>query len=165
MHCSFMLLSAVLCNFHVQLTDWSGGSTCWPVAFALGVCAVLTAACRSVDPALVLTQAGGDRTSKKRLFLSAKGWQPGGTVAEDAGLLDVSSLNGEAPLPPDELPAFMLRSGLLRLQAFTARRAQAMLSCVFCCSSHALPQGSVPSQRTDCNATPHQQSCSPHSAF
>ncbi|KAI7840525.1 hypothetical protein COHA_005824 [Chlorella ohadii] len=68
---------------------------------------------------------GGPRASKKRLFLSANGWQPGGAVAEDAGLLAFTD-NPQAAAPTaDELPASLLRGGLLQLRAFSAQRAQA----------------------------------------
>jgi len=91
----------------------------WPTAFALCLRtrSSLSGACR---PCAGFT--GGDRRSKKRLFLSAKGWQRDGTVAEDASLLGFGESSRNPLLPPDELPAFMLRSGLLQLQAFTARR-------------------------------------------
>jgi len=65
------------------------------------------------------------RTNRRRLFLSAKGWQPGGMLPEDASLLVFGGSSGKPLLPPDELPALMLRSGLLQLRAFTARQAQA----------------------------------------
>ena len=61
-----------------------------------------------------------------RLFLSAKGWQPGGSVATDASLLSLDPVtrNGAAPIT-DELPASLLRCGLLKLRAFTPAHAQA----------------------------------------
>jgi hypothetical protein len=63
--------------------------------------------------------------TKKRLFLSAKGWQPGGGVAEDASLLGFrQTSSGSVVSALDELPAFLLRGSQLKLQAFSAKRAQ-----------------------------------------
>lgn len=71
----------------------------------------------------------GYPSSRKRLFLSAKGWQPGGVVPEGASLLGFShgDRSAGAGLPADELPACLLCGGALRLQAFTAKRAQARI--------------------------------------
>ena len=71
--------------------------------------------------------AGRARPSKKRLFLSAKGWQPGGEIAADASLLAFcEDPDADAPTT-DELPASLLRGGLLQLRAFTAQHAQVRL--------------------------------------
>lgn len=77
--------------------------------------------------ALQLTQplAGAAGPHKKRLFLSAKGWQPGSSVlGEGASLLCFCPSGKPGDLPADELPASLLTSGLWSVQAFTPERAQ-----------------------------------------
>ena len=61
------------------------------------------------------------------MFLSAKGWQPGGALPDDASLLALNrGQSAAATSPPaDELPASLLRGGVLQLHAFTAKRVQA----------------------------------------
>lgn len=71
--------------------------------------------CRFSDP---------DQPERKRLFLSAKSWQPDGTVSEDASLLACST-PGKGLVSADELPTSLLLRGFLKLQAFTAAHAQA----------------------------------------
>lgn len=77
-------------------------------------------------PACVVPHAGGGPAAKKRLFLSVKGWQPGGPVAEDAHPLSFGHGGScdEAPTPED-LPACLLRGSHLQLQTFLAECAQA----------------------------------------
>ena len=69
-------------------------------------------------------------SKKKRLFLSAKGWQPGGALPDNATLLtfynDSSAYShGQEALPAEELPASLLRGGWLQLAAFSPGRSQA----------------------------------------
>ena len=65
--------------------------------------------------------------AKKRLFLSPVGWQPGGAAPDDAGLLAFGAKGGAAAPAADQLPASLLRGGLLHLQAFTPEHSQASL--------------------------------------
>lgn len=76
-------------------------------------------------PASLCCTGKGGRPVRKRLFLSAKGWQPGMAVSAEAGLLAFSARHSFEGPAADELPASLLRRGLLRLQAFTAKHAQA----------------------------------------
>ena len=69
--------------------------------------------------------AGGGRPSRKRLFLSAKGWQPGGAVPEGASLLAFGRGSTDVIPSAEELPASLLLGGLLQLRAFTPGGSQA----------------------------------------
>ncbi|PRW59292.1 ubiquitin domain containing [Chlorella sorokiniana] len=84
---------------------------------------------RLADLRGVIGQAYAEPAKKKRLFLSAKGWESGGSVPDDSSLLAFSTnWHSDASSPAaDELPVCLLRCGALQLQAFTWRSRRKIL--------------------------------------